>query len=96
MKYFTIPLAIATLSTGLSGCASNPGVASLGGDQYMISRQAASGFHGLGPLKVEAMREAGAHCVAIGKELNDATSSDSQPPYILGNFPRTEVIFTCA
>ena len=46
MKPMALLLAIATLCTGLSGCSSNPGVASLGADQYMISRQAATGFSG--------------------------------------------------
>lgn len=30
----------------LAGCASNPGVAPLGNDTYVVSRQAATGFPG--------------------------------------------------
>lgn len=42
----------------LSGCASNSGVVGTGPDTFMVSRQAATGFSGLGTLKADAIREA--------------------------------------
>ena len=84
------------LAFAISGCSSNPGVATMGNDQYMISRQAASGFSGLGALKIDALREAKEHCNTMGKIMTLNTTSDSQPPYVLGNFPRTEITFTCS
>lgn len=79
----------------LTNCAVNSGVVQLGNDNYMVSRQAASGFSGLGKLKAEAMKEAYNACQKTGKTVEVIKTIDSQPPYVLGNFPRTEVYFRC-
>ena len=42
----------------ISGCASNSGVVPIGPDTFMVSRQAATGFSGLGTLKADAFQEA--------------------------------------
>ena len=62
----------------------------------MISRQAATGFSGQGALKIDALREAKAHCESMGKAMIVNTTNDSKPPYVLGNFPRTEITFSCS
>ena len=79
----------------LLGCASNPGVGKIGDNKYMVSRQAATGFHGLGPLKIEALKEGERYCENMKKSFKLVEAIDSRPPYILGNFPRTEVTFVC-
>lgn len=79
----------------LAGCASNSGVVSTGPDRYMVSRQAASGFSGLGKLKAAALREADAHCRDQGKTMELLKSTESEPPYIFGNYPRVEIEFAC-
>lgn len=79
----------------LTSCAVNSGVVQLGNDNYMVSRQAATGFSGLGKLKAEAMKEAHNTCQKTGKTVEIIKTIDSQPPYVLGNFPRTEVYFRC-
>jgi len=90
MKYI-----ICVMFIVLSGCASNSGVMAIGPDTFMVSRQAASGFSGLGTLKAEAFQEANKYCGSIGKYLRVVNTSESSPPYILGNFPRAEVQFMC-
>jgi len=82
-------------SAALASCASNPGVAPAGPDTYIVSRQAATGFTGLGGLKEDALREANGYCVARKREMIVVNSTESQPPYVLGNFPRVEVQFKC-
>lgn len=77
----------------LAGCAANSGVVPLGNDVYMVSRQAASGFSGMGTLKADAMREAYSQCQITGKRVEVIETIDAQPPYILGNFPKTEIHF---
>lgn len=77
------------------GCASNSGVMSVGPDTFMVSRQAATGFSGLGTLKADAMAEARAYCSGRGKVLQVVSTSESAPPYVWGNFPRAEVQFMC-
>ena len=79
----------------LSACASNPGVRAIGPDLYMVSRQAATGFSGLGSLKADAFAQASKYCAEQKRELKVVTTNESQPPYVLGNFPRAEVQFMC-
>lgn len=90
MKY-----TITTLVFILSGCASNSGVVPMGNETYMVSRQAASAFSGMGTLKADAMREAYQQCQLTGKHVEVVEIIDAQPPYILGNFPKTEIRFKC-
>ena len=79
----------------LSGCASNSGIVPMGNDTYMVSRQAATGFTGMGTLKAEAMREAYQQCQKSGKSVEVIEVIDAKPPYIFGNFPKTEIRFKC-
>ncbi len=79
----------------LAGCASNSGVVPMGNDTYMVSRQAASGFSGMGTLKADAMREAYTQCQKTGKRVEVIETIDAKPPYIFGNFPKTEIRFMC-
>jgi len=79
----------------LSGCASNSGVVSIGPDTFMVSRQAATGFSGLGTLKADAFQEANQYCASQNKHIRVVNTSESSPPYVLGNFPRAEIQFMC-
>lgn len=79
----------------LAGCAQNSGIISLGDNTYMVSRQAATGFTGMGTLKAEALKEAYAQCSKTRKSVKIIETIDAKPPYILGNFPKTEVHFKC-
>ncbi len=79
----------------LSGCAANSGIVPMGGNTYMVSRQAATGFTGMGTLKAEAMKEAYSECSKTGKSVKVLETKDARPPYIFGNFPKTEIRFKC-
>lgn len=80
----------------LAGCAANSGVVPMGGDAYMVSRQAATGFPGLGNLKAEALQEANQFCTSQQKAMEVIQTTETSPPYLLGNYPRAEVQFRCA
>ena len=67
----------------------------MGSDTYMVSRQAASGFTGMGTLKAEAMKEAYQQCQKTGKSVEVLETIDAKPPCILGDFPKTEIRFKC-
>lgn len=88
-------LALVSMAVSLAACASNPGVVAMGPDTFFVSRQAATGFTGLGSLKVDAMAEAGRYCAQSGKSVDVVRSTESQPPYVLANFPRVEIEFRC-
>ena len=90
MKYKAIAVCII-----LVGCASNSGVVPMGNNTYMVSRQAATGFSGMGTLKAEAMKEAYQQCQKTGKSVEVIETIDAKPPYIFGNFPKTEIRFKC-
>ncbi len=79
----------------LVGCASNSGVVPIGSDTFMVSRQAATGFSGLGTLKADALGEANQYCVGQQKKLHVISATEAEPPFIFGNFPKAEVQFKC-
>lgn len=80
----------------LSGCATNnSGVISTGADTYFVSRQAGSALRGMANLKAEAIGEASAFCGSKGKSLQVLSQKDAEPPFILGNYPKTELQFKC-
>lgn len=83
-------------AAALVGCASSTtGVISMGRDTYMISKEQGSGFSGLGSMKGEIITEAVQFCTKQGKEFQLTASKETQPPYILGNYPRSEIEFKC-
>jgi hypothetical protein len=79
----------------MSACASHTGVVSMGQDTFMIAKQQATGFPGLGNMKAEIIAEASQHCATLGKELQVVSTQETQPPYVLGNYPRSEIQFMC-
>jgi hypothetical protein len=79
----------------VAGCASQTGVVPNGQGSYLIAKQAATGFPGLGNLKAEALQEANQYCVNSGSELFITRATETQPPYVLGNYPRAEIEFRC-
>jgi len=86
---------IAVIFLLMSACASHTGVVSMGQDTFMIAKQQATGFPGLGNMKAEIIAEASQHCAALGKELQVVSTQETQPPYVLGNYPRSEIQFMC-
>lgn len=79
----------------LTGCATNSGVVNIAPNQYVVSRQAGTGFNGMGNLRVEALQEAGAACTKQGRTLRVVSERENPPPYLLGNYPRIDVTFAC-
>lgn len=86
---------IATVSLLVSACASHTGIVPMGKDTYMIAKQQATGFPGLGNMKAEIIGEGSRHCAGMGKEFQIVTTNETQPPYVLGNYPRSEIQFMC-
>ena len=85
----------ATVVLAISACASHTGVVSIGRDTYMIAKQQATGFPGLGNMKAEIIAEGSQYCAGLGKEFQMVSSQETQPPYVLGNYPRSEIQFMC-
>ena len=79
----------------LVSCATNSGVVPIGSEQFFISKQAATGFTGLGNLKAEAIKEGTVFCNAMKKEFELVSQDQSEGLQVLGNFPRVEITFIC-
>ena len=69
----------------------------INGEQYRVFHQASSGFTGTGSIRRSAENRAKIFCKKLGKNKKMQTISEhtAKPPYILGNFPRIEIIFAC-
>jgi hypothetical protein len=77
---------------------SESGVVPNGQGSYVVAKQAATGFPGLGNLKTEALADANNYCLSQksqGHELIVTRETETQPPYVLGNYPRAEIEFRC-
>jgi hypothetical protein len=79
----------------LSACASDSGVVPTGSNSYLVTKQAATGFPGLGNLKTDAIKEASAYCDGKAMGLVITSTHETSPPFVLGNYPRAEVNFAC-
>lgn len=79
----------------LAACASHTGVVATGSQSYMIAQQAETGFLGLGNMKAELIQEGAAHCAGKGLDFQLTRTSETQPPYVFGNYPRAEIEFRC-
>ena len=86
---------VGTVVLLIQACATDSGVVPAGENMFVITKQAASGFSGMGNLKAETLTEASTFCSKTGKVIKIVDSQESQPPYVFGNFPRIELTFQC-
>jgi len=93
MKLSFIFILVAAAS--ITGCASHTGIVPMGKDTFMIAKQQATGFPGLGNMKAEIITEGSEYCRQLNKEFQIVSTQESAPPYILGNYPRSEIFFMC-
>jgi len=92
ISYFSIFFIIITLS----GCATtSSGPISAGNNTYVISRQEGAFPSGTEPLLAEAIAEANVFCINQGKTMNLVNTHENQGPYILFNYPKATVTFSC-
>jgi hypothetical protein len=85
-----IPLSV------LAACATtSTGAVSAGPETFVVSRQAGAFPSGREPLLAEALAEANATCASLKKTFKLVSVSENPGPYILGNYPKATVIFSC-
>ena len=80
-------------SIALSACAASTGVIAIGSGTYSISHRDNGPMASLGALKAAAYRDAAAFCTAKNRSVQVLRSNDI--PRSLGQFPETEVQFSC-
>ncbi|MGI8604091.1 MAG: hypothetical protein ACR2OZ_14020 [Verrucomicrobiales bacterium] len=64
-------------------------------DVYRVYQRAATGFTTIASLREEVETRAMTFCQRQGRGIVVIGERISQPPYILGNFPRIEIVFVC-
>lgn len=84
-----------TLLLLIGACASNSGVIPTGNGNFIISKQAATGFPGTGQIKIDALQEASSYCRSQTKELDLIKLDENEGPFIFGKYPRVELYFRC-
>jgi len=79
----------------LSGCATSSGVAKMGEDTYLISRNGAGFWSSTAQVKAEALKDADAYCSKNGKKIQVIHTSQHEASGRPGDFPGAEVQFMC-
>jgi hypothetical protein len=62
---------------------------------YRVFMQGSSGFVSIGSVRDDAERRATDFCSRHGGAMDALSETTADPPYILGNFPRIEIVFEC-
>src|SRR5882757_8222983 len=64
-------------------------------EEYRVFQEGSSGFVSIQSVRTDAEQRAMAFCDGTGKTMLSLRETTAKPPYILGNFPRVEIIFGC-
>jgi len=79
-----------------AGCATTTtGPIAAGENTYVISRQEGAFPSGNEPLLAEAIAEANNFCSSLDKIIKLINTRENPGPYILGNYPKATVTFSC-
>ena len=79
----------------LAGCATTSGVAPLGEDTFLISRNGAGFWSSTAQIKAEALKDADTFCTEKGKKLQTVRTAQHEASGRPGDFPGAEVQFMC-
>ncbi|MDL9997245.1 SHOCT domain-containing protein [Variovorax sp. J22P240] len=66
-----------------------------GFEQYRLFQQGATGYVSLQSVRDDVEQRAIQFCDRKGRSMNALRETTSKPPHILGNFPRSELVFEC-
>jgi hypothetical protein len=66
-----------------------------GETSYRVFQQGATGFVSISSVRSDVEEQAVRHCERAGKTMHGLVETAAKPPYILGNFPRVELVFEC-
>jgi hypothetical protein len=79
----------------LTGCAAHPSIVPAGEGTYIASRSGQA-YNSITGLKAKALTQADEFCEAKHMTFPSVlNSTNSEPPYIFGNYPRVEIRFKC-
>ena len=64
-------------------------------EEYRVFQEGATGFVSIESVRETAEQRATEFCERSGKVMKSLRETTAEPPFILGNFPRVEIIFGC-
>lgn len=67
-----------------------------GEEEFRVFERGASGFVPVSALRSDEEERATEFCKRQAKAMKPLREIASKPPHVLGNFPRLELVFTCA
>lgn len=80
----------------LAACATeSTGPVPVGNETFVVSRQAGAFPSGREPLLIDALAEAKAKCSSIAKTVKLISHTENPGPYVMGNYPKATVTFSC-
>jgi hypothetical protein len=90
----------ATSKSGFAGSAFGGSTVTVSGGtpsavQYRVFEQGATGFVSIDSVRQDVEARAKEFCDSKGKSSEVIQQTSANPPYILGNFPRVEIVFDC-
>ena len=62
-------------------------------DVFYATRQASSGFGGVGTIKAKLLNDARVHCEKSSQKVEIIQLWNNEGPFVFGNFPRAEIKF---
>ena len=71
------------------------GTAAPGNESYRVFIQGSTGFVPIQAVRDDAEQRAKEYCGRKGKAMESLSETVAKPPYILGNWPRVEIVFDC-
>jgi hypothetical protein len=66
-----------------------------GEESFRVFQQGGTGFVSIASVRSAVEEMAVTHCDRKGKAMHGLSERAATPPYILGNFPRVELVFEC-
>ena len=89
-------IVILFLALLVAGCATQTiGPTPAGENTYVVERKEGAFPTGGKPLLAEALAEANKFCSASEKQMKLISSYESSGPFIMGNYPKATVTFSC-
>jgi hypothetical protein len=64
-------------------------------EEFRVFQEGATGFVSIQSVRETAEQRATEFCERAGKVMKSLRETTAKPPFILGNFPRVEIIFGC-
>ena len=64
-------------------------------EEFRVFQEGGTGFVSIQSVRETAEQRAADFCERSGKVMQSLRETTAKPPYILGNFPRVEIIFGC-